>query len=72
MGVRALAEAVILQSLEDLYHPAYRSESLRFFAGEGFRRCAHLAGLSLSERLRLLALVRALKEGQKTLRRHAS
>ncbi len=43
MGYRNLAEAVILQSLEDLCHPSYRRESKEFFKGDGYKICAEIA-----------------------------
>lgn len=56
MGMRALAEGIILQSLEDLTTPDHRTESIRFFSGEGFRVSARMAGLSGSEKKSILAL----------------
>lgn len=56
MGVKALAESIILQSLEDLASPHHRKESIRFFAGDGFRVSAKMAGLNCSERKKILAL----------------
>ncbi len=32
MNIKALAEAVILQSLEDLWNAAHRTESIEFFS----------------------------------------
>ncbi len=44
--MKGLAEAIILQSLEDLWDPDHREESLEFFRGEGFRTCTEAAGIS--------------------------
>ncbi len=46
MGIINLAEAVILQSMEDLWDPLHRAESIDFFNGEGFRIFAKLAGIN--------------------------
>ena len=46
MGFRNLAEAVILQSLEDLCHPLYRTESKEFFEGDGYKICAEIAEIT--------------------------
>jgi hypothetical protein len=54
---RKLAEAVILQAIEDLWEPAQREESLEFFMGEGFEICSSIAGISYAKKLRLLQLV---------------
>lgn len=54
---RALAEAVILQCIEDMWDPAYCEESRRFFLGEGFHAWAEIACLSLPQRLRLICLI---------------
>jgi hypothetical protein len=45
-GIKNLAEAVILQSLEDLWDPSHRIESIDFFNGDGYRIYAKLAGLN--------------------------
>ncbi len=56
MGIRALGESIILQSLEDLASTRYRQESIYFFRGEGFRLSAEIAGLDVSEREKIIAL----------------
>lgn len=53
-----LAEAIILQSVEDLWDEGYKSDSLRFFKGEGFGICAAMAGMKRYDRLKLLQMVR--------------
>jgi len=45
MGLRSLAESIILQALEDLDDPDQRTESLSFFHGHRFRLFARLAGI---------------------------
>ena len=58
--VRHLAEAIILQSIEDLWDEEQRGDCLRFFRGGGFTVCAGMAGLNFSARGRLLGLVKKL------------
>jgi hypothetical protein len=58
--VKHLAEAIILQSLEDLWDEGQRRDCLRFFRGGGFTVCAEMAGLNVSARGRLLGLVNRL------------
>ncbi len=53
-----LAEAIILQSVEDLWDEGYKSDSMRFFKGEGFGICAGMAGMKRYDRLKLLRLIR--------------
>ncbi len=61
--LKALAEAVILQAMEDLWSSTYRKESLEFFEGEGFAHCAELAGMTVVERLKLIRMLRRLNAG---------
>ena len=56
MGIRALGESIILQSLEDLGSAEYRQESVIFFRGEGFRLSAEIAGLDVSEMKKIIDL----------------
>lgn len=60
MGIRTLAEAVILQSLEDLSDVRYRTESVEFFSGTGFRMCAKMAGLDADGKVQLLGLAKKI------------
>jgi hypothetical protein len=55
--MRALADAILLQSLEDLWIYEERSNSIDFFTGEGFRICSKIAGMSSSDKVRLLNMV---------------
>jgi hypothetical protein len=58
--LKALAEAVILQAVEDLWNSAHSKESVEFFEGEGFKHCADLAGMRVVERLKLIRMLRML------------
>ncbi len=60
LRLKALAEAVILQAMEDLWSSTHRRESLEFFEGEGFNQCAELAGMTVVERLKLIRMLRRL------------
>ncbi|MBI4682748.1 MAG: hypothetical protein HY757_06570 [Nitrospirae bacterium] len=53
MGCRSLAEAVILQSMEDLWSPYHREESKEFFKGEGFKIFAKIADLNSLKQLKI-------------------
>lgn len=57
MWEKDLAEAIILQSMEDLYIPEYRKDSIDFFRGEGFKICAEVAGLNINKQLNILHYV---------------
>ena len=57
MSVRSLAEAVILQSLEDLWNPSYREESREFFEGSGFKMCAEIAGMDSMKQHKILYIL---------------
>ncbi len=52
-----LAEAVILQSMEDLWHPSYKEESREFFEGDGFKICAEIAGLNSMKKFKCIHLM---------------
>ena len=58
--IAALAEAIILQSLEDLWSKTQKNKSLAFFTGEGFHICAEMAGMKVMDRIRLFGLLRGL------------
>jgi len=55
---RKIAEAIILQAVEDLWNPVYRKESIEFFTGEGFAICAKIVGMGLYKKLRLVRLIK--------------
>jgi len=56
-SLRALAEAIMLQAIEDLWDPSSRKESIDFFWGEGFTLCADIAGMTGHEKSALTRLV---------------
>jgi len=60
--VKSLAEAIILQSMEDLSDLRNRAESLEFFGGEGFRICAQMAGMSAEDQVKVLELVQKISK----------
>lgn len=64
MNVKCLAEAIILQSLEDLWNPEYRDESREFFEGDGFKICSELAGIDSMKQFKILHLVGGRKYGE--------
>jgi hypothetical protein len=74
--LKTLAEAVILQAMEDLWSDTHREKSIEFFEGNGFTHFASLAGMGAVERLRLGKMLGRLKsDGVKpsaTVRRAAS
>lgn len=55
--VRSLAEAIILQSIEDLWHPVCKKGSLMFFEGDAFVRCSEIAGISYIKQLAMLRML---------------
>ena len=70
-GIVTLAEAIILQSLEDLWSPEHRQESECFFCGEGFSICSEIAGLQIKKSSRILNLIGGIQIG-KTDRKHSA
>ncbi len=59
MNIRNLAEAIILQSVEDLWDAKQKDDCLTFFYGESFGICAEMAGMNTYEQARMLQLVSA-------------
>jgi hypothetical protein len=57
MAIQHLAEAIILQSIEDLWDVQQRKYCVAFFEGEGFHLCAGTAGITMFHRRRLLKLI---------------
>jgi 3-deoxy-D-manno-octulosonic acid (KDO) 8-phosphate synthase len=55
--LKALAEAVILQAVEDLWSDAHREKSREFFTGDGFKCFANMAGMGAVEQLRLIKIL---------------
>lgn len=58
MGYKSLAEAVILQSLEDLSDPRHREEGREFFGGDGFKIYGDIAELNLLNKLKIVHLAK--------------
>ena len=56
MSVKCLAEAIILQSVADLWTESEREDSITFLTGDGFKACSEMAGMGISERIKLLTL----------------
>ncbi len=56
-SVKSLAEAIILQSMEDFWGNAYKEESIEFFKGEGFKVCAEIAGMGFDEQHKVLEML---------------
>ena len=56
--MKKIAEAVILQSVEDLWLPVHKKKSVDFFTGEGFVICAKFADFGLYEKLKLIQLIK--------------
>jgi hypothetical protein len=69
---RSLAEAMILQSIEDLWNPVCKKRSLIFFEGDGFMLCSEIAGISYIEQLAVLRMLACAgpKEVYATRERH--
>jgi hypothetical protein len=57
MGLKGLAEGIILQSIEDLWDDEERASCLAFFQGEGVSICAEIAQMNLYDEVRLFNLV---------------
>jgi len=55
--IQALAEAVILQAIEDLFESSEIKKSIDFFKGENFTLCAETAGLSTLEQMRIIRML---------------
>lgn len=57
MGMKSLAEAVILQSMEDFWSRSFREQSMMFFKGEGFKVWVNIAGLDTAMQIKILCLL---------------
>lgn len=57
MKVNHLAEAIILQSMEDLWDENLREDCITFFTGEDFRTCAAIAGMDTCEQIKILTML---------------
>lgn len=58
MGLKGLAEGIILQSMADLWDEREREASIAFFKGQDFSVCAKTAGMDLNDQVRLLNMVK--------------
>lgn len=65
MGIKVLAEAVILQSMEDLWDKKERDDAIRFFNSEGFSTFAGIAGMNFFEQLRVYNMVNKMTRGER-------
>ncbi len=68
MGLKGLAEGIIVQSMEDLWNENHREDCVAFFRGEDFRLCAELAGMSLDDQVKLLDMVKGMVEYHSKIR----
>jgi hypothetical protein len=57
MAVKELAETVILQSIEDLWDKEQQDLCSRFFCGQGFSFWADAAGMTISDRKKILSMI---------------
>ena len=64
---KKLSEAILLQSLEDLFSGRHRLEALKFFAGEEFKVCASIIGLSAEDNKRLFEIVKSSRIAGKSV-----
>ena len=68
MGVKALAEAIMLQATEDFLKGDRQEEDVLFFSGEGFRLCSEMAGMDHAGKCAFLDIIRlsaALRHAEK-------
>jgi hypothetical protein len=63
MRVSHLAEAIILQSIQDLWDEEHRQSCVEFFTGEDFRTCAALAGMSTSDQIKIFNMFGGIMKG---------
>jgi len=79
MGIRELAEGIILQSMEDLADPTLSEDCVAFFRGRDFASCAEMAGINETDQAKLLSMIKHLlikseaahyRGHQDALRRH--
>ncbi len=55
--IKGLAEAILLQLMEDLWIDEERSGCMDFFMGEGFSICSEIAGMSSDDKIKILNIV---------------
>ncbi|MBI5097785.1 MAG: hypothetical protein HZB30_00915 [Nitrospirae bacterium] len=63
-GITNLAEAIILQSLEDIWTPEYNKETREFFSGAGFKICSEIAGLDTMKQFKVLHFIGGKSNGR--------
>ncbi|TAN39615.1 MAG: hypothetical protein EPN25_10780 [Nitrospirae bacterium] len=66
--MKYLADAIIMQAIEDLWSEEFKRQSIDFFTGEGFLLCSTANGMVPYDKVRLLHLIR---EAVKNLRTDA-
>jgi hypothetical protein len=57
MSVKKLAETIILESIVGLWSKKQREESSSFFCGQGFSFWADTAGMTISDRRKILSMI---------------
>ncbi len=57
MAIKELAEKVILRSIEDLWDKNHRDSSGKFFSGPSFFFWADIAGMTISDRRKVLSII---------------
>ncbi len=57
-ALSSLAEAIILQSIEDLWLEKEKSDCMNFFTGEGFHIYAKLSCMDFPDQVKVLTLVK--------------
>jgi len=57
MAVKELAETIILNSIEDLWNKEHQEECSLFFCGQGFSFWADAAGMTTSDRKKILSMI---------------
>jgi len=67
--IKFLAEAVILQAIEDLFDPSERKRSIDFFNSDNFSLCAEIAGLNAVDQIRIIRMLVNQGSGSLLLRR---
>jgi hypothetical protein len=60
MGLKELAEGIILQSIEDLFNDEERQDCVALFRSKEFTICAEMAGMDMASQVRLLYLVKCV------------
>lgn len=60
-----LAEAIILQTIEDLWNKKHSSSCKNFFFGDDFDICAKMAGMNTIEQIRIRSFVTKCLSGLK-------